>query len=75
MFKTIKTWMLAAVATAFFGQAGAAEWTRVAYDDAGADGKQPHLASGGNWTFKKAGEASEAALSCVFGISNLFMPG
>jgi hypothetical protein len=67
MFKTIKTWMLAAVATAFFGQAGAAEWTRVAYDDAGADGKQPHLASGGNWTFKKAGEASEAALSCVFG--------
>ena len=47
--------------------ASAAEWTRVAYDDAGVAEKQPHLVSGDDWRFENPGDADEAARSVVFG--------
>lgn len=45
----------------------AAPLQRVAYDDAGNSGDQPHLIDGENYTFKGAGGATPAQLSVVFG--------
>lgn len=42
-----------------------AEWVRVAYDDAGADGQQPHLADGGNYTYPDSVPVADAALRTV----------
>ena len=47
--------------------AHAAKWNRVAYDDAGAVNKQPHLVDGGNWKFNNPGDANEAARTAAFG--------
>ena len=59
---------LCLAALAMMGQgfsAGAAEWTRVAYDDAGVDGKQPHLVEGDNYAYPQEVPAADAALRTV----------
>ncbi len=47
--------------------AGAAKWQRVAYDDAGAADKEPHLVSGSDWRFQNPGKADDDARSAAFG--------
>ena len=51
------------------GQAGfSAAWTRVAYDDAGVEDKQPHLiGSEGNHRFNNPGTNEESLRTIVFG--------
>jgi hypothetical protein len=57
---------LAALAMMGLGfSAEAAEWTRVAYDDAGVDGKQPHLVEGANYAYPQEVPAADAALRTV----------
>jgi hypothetical protein len=50
-----------------FSIARAAEFTRVAYDDVGVTGKQPHLVSGSNWRFENPGASTEAVRTAAFG--------
>lgn len=45
----------------------AADMVRVAYDDAGSSGSQPHLSDGGDWKFENPGEADDAARTVAFG--------
>ena len=45
----------------------AAEWTRVAYDDAGVPDKQPHLTEGDDWRFENPGTDDESLHTCAFG--------
>jgi hypothetical protein len=47
--------------------ASAQTWHRVAYDDAGADGRQPHRVDGGNWRFENPGTHDESLRTCAFG--------
>ena len=47
--------------------AHAAEFARVAYDDAGVTDKEPHLVSGSDWRFENPGTAAEAVRTAVFG--------
>ncbi|MCF7855165.1 MAG: glycoside hydrolase family 2 [Candidatus Pacebacteria bacterium] len=47
--------------------AQAQTWHRVAYDDAGTEGKQTHLVNGGNWRFENPGTDDEALRTCAFG--------
>jgi beta-galactosidase len=43
-------------------------WQRVAYDDAGAADKQPHLVeSSGDWRFDNPGTSEESLRTCAFG--------
>jgi beta-galactosidase len=67
--RTIGKWILAAWACVVLGQGAlASEWTRVAYDDAGAAGKQPHLTeSDGDWRFDNPGTEEAALRTCAFG--------
>jgi hypothetical protein len=53
--------------------ANAADWIRVAYDDAGAPTNQPHLVeSAGNWRCPNPGTDDEVLRSCAFGQSVTF---
>ena len=45
----------------------AAEFTRVAYDDAGVTNKQPHLVAGSEWRFETPDVLAEAVRTAVFG--------
>jgi hypothetical protein len=45
----------------------AAEFTRVAYDDAGVSDKEPHLVSGSDWRFDNPGTSAEAVRTAAFG--------
>ena len=47
--------------------ARAAEYVRVAYDDAGVADKQPHLVGGGDWRFENPGTSAEAVRTAAFG--------
>ncbi len=47
--------------------AHAAEFARVAYDDAGITDKEPHLVSGSDWRFANPGTSSEAVRTAAFG--------
>jgi hypothetical protein len=48
--------------------AHAQTWQRVAYDDAGATGEQPHLVeSEGDYRFENPGTDDEALRTCAFG--------
>ncbi len=46
--------------------ASTAEWSRVAYDDAGVEQREPHLSVGGDWHFAGPGDADEVARTAVF---------
>ncbi len=48
-------------------RAAAADFKRVAYDDAGEPGQQAHLLDGDNFTFTNPGTDRQAARTCVFG--------
>ena len=45
----------------------AAEFTRVAYDDAGVADKQPHLVAGGDWRFETPATLPDAMRTAAFG--------
>ncbi len=59
------------VAAAVFASATpsayASEWVRVAYDDAGSAGAQPHLTTGTNWRFEGPADVDEALRTVAFG--------
>jgi beta-galactosidase len=57
--------LLTLVSTA--SSANGADWTQVAYDDAGVTEKQTHLVFGEDWRFENPGNADEAARTAVFG--------
>ena len=57
--------VLAAGSLSWLGMA--ADWHRVAYDDAGEPAQQTHLVEGSDWTFENPGEGTPAARTCVFG--------
>ena len=52
---------------AFCASLHAAPLQRVAYDDAGHAGQQPHLIDGESWKFADGGGATPAQLTCAFG--------
>jgi beta-galactosidase len=56
---------LAVFLSAFASVASSAEFSRVAYDDAGAAEKEPHLTNGLDWRFP-GNAAAEAALTAAF---------
>jgi hypothetical protein len=70
MAKAFLTAVILAMSTAL---ANAADWVRVAYDDAGSANNQPHLVeSAGNWRCPNPGTDDEALRSCAFGQSVTF---
>ena len=63
-----RTLYLAVLTVAGFGgSAQAADWTRVAYDDAGKGGQQPHLVAGGDFRYEKTLAGDDALQTVAYG--------
>jgi beta-galactosidase len=60
-------WVVFVAFLGFISFARAAEYVRVAYDDAGAAEKQPHLTAGSDWRFVNPGAATESERTAAFG--------